>query len=97
MGINFQRILLVSAFNYILKRVFKELDYNLIQKDLLKYSNIYSCKNCHRSFTSYFINIENKLCCPSCKCNRIDVKEPDIMEDDSYNGYGNNNKERNLT
>lgn len=87
MGINFQRLLIVTAFNYILKRSLKELDFYLIQRDFIRYNTIYSCKKCHKGFSSSFVLLQNEIECPFCSSRNFTIKEPDVMEDNFYYGY----------
>ena len=74
MSINFKRILIVSSFNYFLKKFLKDGDNFTFSKNILDYSLVYTCSNCYNSFTGEFVFMNNSLTCPCCGYTKIENK-----------------------
>lgn len=76
MSINFKRILIVSSFNYFLKKFLKDGDNFTFSKNILDYAIVYTCSNCYNSFAGEFVFINNKLVCPCCGHYKLESKTP---------------------
>ena len=76
MSINFKRILIVSSFNYFLKKFLKDGDNFTFSKNILDYTIVYTCSYCYNSFTGEFVFMNNQLTCPCCGYNKLESKSP---------------------
>ena len=72
MSINFQRILIVSSFNFLLKKVFRHCEYFVEYNNILDHSVLYTCLNCNTAFSSKFVFTNNKVQCPCCLNTNLD-------------------------
>lgn len=72
MGINFQRILIVSFFNFLIKKLFNQCDFFVKYDKIVDHSILYECTHCLTLFNSKFVIIRDIIKCPCCNNSNLE-------------------------